>query len=73
MNRPLTTVLGHAVRALVYSALGVALLAVATLTAPAEAEERPTRPTRPATAEEERAYERQRLVDALDEYRRQHP
>ncbi len=71
MNRRLfLAALEHLTRAAAYSALAVALLLAATVTAPAPPLELRWRP---ATAAEEREYERQQLHDALDEYRRQHP
>ncbi|MEU5668989.1 hypothetical protein ABZ749_01200 [Micromonospora sp. NPDC047753] len=71
MNRRLfLAALAHLTRAAVYSALAVGLLLAATVTRPASPLELRWRP---ATAAEERAYERQRLHGALDEYHRQHP
>lgn len=67
-RRLLIAVIAHASRAAIYSALAVGLLLAATVTPPAPPLQLRWRT---ATEQEEREYERQRLVDALDEVSRQ--
>ena len=66
-RRLLTAVIAHASRAAFYTALAVGLLLAATVTPPAPPLELRWRT---ATEQEEREYELQRLVDALDEVSR---